>query len=380
MSWLFSQALVEASSPDIALDGAPCALWSGTHTPRPSWLPAKTTAASRLSRSGMTCKRLTDDDGEAVLTSFLAASPAKTFPLQAQAPESTAPDPACGRTWPASFARWDRPSSTWKTPQLSLVAGWDEYSATWPRWGMMRGGECSELPTWERHTSGTGSGFWRAEQAAPGIDPGVAEQYVHRSVPTPNVFDSHDAQSMQDPLHWLARQRDHADRGVNLQWPLRVAAQMFPTPLTSDHHGPNWSKPGRQKYPASANTLRTVVHGWKNGEPWPTPTARDWRSGCASEETHARNARPLSEHVGGLLNPDWVEWLMGWPIGWTRLDAAPGPMPDGAWWDTEPDIPRTVPSQPHRVDRLRCLGNGQVPACAAEAFRRLAKNAQPPAE
>jgi hypothetical protein len=25
----------------------------------------------------------------------------------------------------------------------------------------------------------------------------------------------------------------------------------------------------------------------------------------------------LSEQIGGLLNPRWVEWLMGWPIGWT---------------------------------------------------------------
>ena len=24
---------------------------------------------------------------------------------------------------------------------------------------------------------------------------------------------------------------------------------------------------------------------------------------------------------GGKLNPEWVEWLMGWPIGWTALDA-----------------------------------------------------------
>lgn len=31
---------------------------------------------------------------------------------------------------------------------------------------------------------------------------------------------------------------------------------------------------------------------------WPTPTARDWRSTQASPETHARNARPLSEAVG----------------------------------------------------------------------------------
>lgn len=24
---------------------------------------------------------------------------------------------------------------------------------------------------------------------------------------------------------------------------------------------------------------------------------------------------------GGKLNPEWVEWLMGWPIGWTALDS-----------------------------------------------------------
>lgn len=23
---------------------------------------------------------------------------------------------------------------------------------------------------------------------------------------------------------------------------------------------------------------------------------------------------------GGNLNHDWVEWLMGWPVGWTRLE------------------------------------------------------------
>jgi hypothetical protein len=54
-------------------------------------------------------------------------------------------------------------------------------------------------------------------------------------------------------------------------------------------------------------------------EKWPTPTARDWKSGKASQATHDRNARPLSEKVGGNLNPPWVEWLIGWPIGWTDL-------------------------------------------------------------
>lgn len=51
----------------------------------------------------------------------------------------------------------------------------------------------------------------------------------------------------------------------------------------------------------------------------PTPVARDWKSGRASRATHERNSRPLSEHIGGNLNPTWVEWLIGWPVGWTEL-------------------------------------------------------------
>ena len=27
----------------------------------------------------------------------------------------------------------------------------------------------------------------------------------------------------------------------------------------------------------------------------------------------------LENPTGGQLNPNWVEWLMGWPIGWTDL-------------------------------------------------------------
>lgn len=53
---------------------------------------------------------------------------------------------------------------------------------------------------------------------------------------------------------------------------------------------------------------------------WATPTARDWRSGKASAATHAKNSRPLSEQVGGNLNPMWVEWLQNWPTGWTALE------------------------------------------------------------
>jgi hypothetical protein len=50
-----------------------------------------------------------------------------------------------------------------------------------------------------------------------------------------------------------------------------------------------------------------------------TPLSRDYRSGKASQATHDKNSRPLSEQIGGSLNPTWVEWLMGWPLGWTDL-------------------------------------------------------------
>lgn len=44
---------------------------------------------------------------------------------------------------------------------------------------------------------------------------------------------------------------------------------------------------------------------------WPTPVADGDRT---TNYTPQR-----SEVVGGKLNPPWVEWLMGWPIGWTDL-------------------------------------------------------------
>lgn len=41
------------------------------------------------------------------------------------------------------------------------------------------------------------------------------------------------------------------------------------------------------------------------------------------------------------------------------------------WWETEPDVGRVVDGLANRVDRLKCLGNGQVPAVAAAVFKIL---------
>lgn len=60
---------------------------------------------------------------------------------------------------------------------------------------------------------------------------------------------------------------------------------------------------------------------------WPTPTAsmhKGWspRHNRASTDDRLdysieREAHELN--IAGRLNPPWVEWLMGWPIGWTDL-------------------------------------------------------------
>ena len=51
---------------------------------------------------------------------------------------------------------------------------------------------------------------------------------------------------------------------------------------------------------------------------WPTPTTQDGKNNGGKSQ-HMRNSKPLNAEVGGALNPQWVEWLMGYPIGWTDL-------------------------------------------------------------
>jgi len=121
---------------------------------------------SRLSRFGMTFKPLTEDRGEELLTSYLAAFRAKTSALQAKAQELTENDQECGATWRGSLARFDPVTSSWRTAQPSLLEDFGESSVIWPRSGMTAGGQCWELPMWERRTKGTGSGWWPTPQSS----------------------------------------------------------------------------------------------------------------------------------------------------------------------------------------------------------------------
>lgn len=203
------------------------------------------------------------------LMSLPAASPAKTLALLASELALKVSDLVYGRSSPDLLARFDPGSRSWKTCQASLVPGMDEFSETWPRSGMTLSGTASPLPPSAPLTGGTGSGLW----------------------PTATTDSASD------------RSTPYAQGGT----PLALAVKMWPTPTTRDWK--DGSAEACQSVPVNG-LLGRVVHQF------PTPRAQ---SAHGSGPSRVGNKADLQTIVGGSLNPDWVEWLMGFPIGWTQV-------------------------------------------------------------
>lgn len=62
---------------------------------------------------------------------------------------------------------------------------------------------------------------------------------------------------------------------------------------------------------------------------------------------------------------------VGDPRGAAEEESEPSCNRKSLWWSTEPGMGRVGDGVAPQMDRLQALGNGQVPQCAAEAFRRL---------
>lgn len=223
MSFIYSQALGEAFL-RAAWSGTDASVQSSeTPTPRESSSSGRTTEAWTPSPCGTTLQPSTDAHGEALLTWWREASRAKTSATAATRLASTASAPACGERWPASLARFDPDSSSWRTSQRCLVEGWAQFSQTWPSWGLMRDGECWAPETSAAPKAANGYGLWPTLKASDG------DQY--------------------------SRNFDYFKRR-------RLVAPDLPVIVALS-----------------------------------TP------------------ATPMGFY--GRLNPDWCEWLTGWPIGWT---------------------------------------------------------------
>ncbi len=217
-------------------------------------------------------------------TLSVADSRAPTSAEPANAPELPAPIRDCTGNWCEPFAWFDHDTRSWKTWQLCWMTGWETFSGTWPRAGIVLNGIAYQRKPSAPLTNGTGFG----------------------SLPTLRAQDARHATATDYELN--------RNRALDLVH-VRLAREMLPTPRATDA-----DKGGR-------GDLLTVLRGYetKHAGTLPTPTARDWRSGKASDATHSKNSRPLAEVVAkmsgnrsGRMNPRFREWMMRLPIGWTE--------------------------------------------------------------
>jgi hypothetical protein len=222
--------------------------------------------SSHDSQSGTTCVHSTVDPGGDSLTSLRVDFLAKTYPQPGKAKASTVNAQDCGDKWLGSLTRYDPDSRSWKTAQCLLQGGLEEFSETWPRWGIMQDGVCWERTMQVRHTCESESG------SSP-------------KWPTPNCVE------------------------FRSDGELRILAKTCKTP-----------EEFRAMSHRAAESKRTSA--------WPTPRATDGSKGSRTVEgamkelARGRNkdlGMMVASADGGALNPPWVEWLMGWPIGWTDL-------------------------------------------------------------
>jgi len=113
---------------------------------------------------------------------------------------------------------------------------------------------------------------------------------------------------------------------------------------------------------ADAESTRLGRHRSDAGQPEISEPWNDGASTCmadaASEREHGK-----PRDAGREASP--------WNEGEQEPDCGSG------WWATEPDVGRVAHGVAARVDRLRCLGNGQVPAVAKLAWDLLGLNFSP---
>ena len=133
--------------------------------------------------------------------------------------------------------------------------------------------------------------------------------------PTPTANDGHRAGKADNLEHFYKRQKEKAEQGINLHFPLNLAAKKWP--IGEGSLNPAWVCAHLMNWPA----------GWDSLEPLPENSIKEWK-----EKTKA-----------------------------------------GTWWSEEPDIPRIGKNIPDRAKRLKVLGNGMVPLCFAVAFEELSR-------
>lgn len=260
-------------------------------------------------------------------TSCAAGSPAKTSASQATAQaSSTEPAPDCGENSDESSKRSDPSQSSSRTSPGSERRGSKSSSGILPARGMMLRGTFSPLPTSARLTLDVECGSPRGEM----LPTPTASSYGSSQNGDPGDGRGRFAQAGKPSLETLAKMG-------KLPTPVRMDSARAGNRIASDKAHPGVSLTdvvvhGRSLTKTQAHLVDVML---------PTPTARlgdkrrsmpSPRLGQARLDEGRRNlddAISVLNPQGGSLNPRFVEWMMGVPLGWTSRGAClPGFDPD----------------------------------------------------
>lgn len=330
----------------------------------------------------------------------------------------------------ALLERSDLPTAYWRTLQDSFLGDMgilEPFSVTWQKQGTMRDGVCYPLKISARPTSVKEYGLLLPTPTAHMRGSNTTERKRGETV-------------RQRRMRWRTPTSGDGRRGKSSRdssGHLHLTAQVhkFPTPTNSDSRA---SHPPKSVYVTSGGRIRQVSPNGKTGTPrltqfvkmFPTPNTGDGSNRKAinpvitssgsirhinksggqshlrlSQVVHMfpspkasdkkRTGNTQSEYnrdslclvaaikggpgAEGVLNPDWVEWLMGWVPGWSSTEPLSLKQfeawkvgQESGWWAHERGIPRLVPARlPNRNSRLEAIGNGQVSMCMATAWRLL---------
>jgi len=264
----------------------------------------------------------------------------------------------------------------WYKPTQDLFGIWELFLESFPKSGMTQGTKLYQLRMSERRTKERDGGVSQKKE-------GVINW------PAPTATDVSERSCENLVLNGAGTPRYKTKSGGLSQARLpeavryseKLKREKFPTPTASDGTtGGIIGKNDTYKVLKSGAIRKITKHG-VDGSIGLGRYVRLFPEVPEADSSSLSIPSSIDEALG-KLNPEWVEWLMGWPIGWTSL----GDLPCGSlkkwkektiresWWSKEPsEVSRLVVNMDNniRVSRLKALGNGQVPLTASTAKQIL---------
>ena len=238
-----------------------------------------------------------------------------------------------GQRWLPWLKSYGLTGSLAKTCEVLLTSHWGSSAAflTWRGLGTAPSHLLFQLAPSMPRTEGTECGLLPTPRNCSAM---AAENIQNRAADKFPNLESVVARSLwpppTTPTGGGERSGDRAGTG-NLHYMAR-SGQLWPTPQARDRKDGKTPKPHGNHSPSLPVAVSTV-------KMYPTPDvgAAKGRGQSSAENRH---------RLGGSLNPTWVEWLMGFPLGWTDLNALETPSArkslsksDGqSWKDNDDDL------------------------------------------